>query len=1041
MLYESVQWNFTGWIFGWHKETGKIVAKFAMEGGREKSAIGGGVWMSGGGLASDNPGRMFFATGNGYASQLADDPVPGRFPPTALEEAVVNMAINDDGSLTPVDFFMPWEKRDLDAMDKDLGTSGFVLLDPTTFSTALVKRIGCVAGKTGKLYFLNLEDLGGYQMGPGRRDKVLQTVQMAAPVFSSAGSYPLEGGYVYITPVGKETVAYKFGKDASGMPVFTEAGKTLRTAAGRQGVGHGTVTSLNGEPGSGVLWITDVEGVNICAYEAVPKEGVLRLLLMLNNPGQSKFSRPTFGDGRVYLTTTSGFVTALGSPVNMPFNCSAPYDAGTVQIGDQTTTEIVCITKIPLEVNTISLDSTTHFSLSLPIPLPAAFTQEAALKFKIVFKPSTVGPLGATVNIRTTNGGVQTYAVNTPVVIRGIAKSLAPILVIQPNVLSFGEIITGSNEFTTLDFALENVGEGAMTVQSYRWSTEAPKGPFIDGLAPIPDVSGIYNIGPFMVTGLPKIGGKVNGNDRALVSVKFAPTKDGYFKLYLVIQTTGGTENVGAFGTAGSAPQAYFEWQDPNGKWIPYADGQVFSFGNVFLGAQEVRTMRLTNKGGTTLTTTISKPPVSGPLAALNGLGSLAEGSQLPPGKFEEAQLVCAPPKGQVNKDPLVLTAIWTFNNNDPMMGKKVIHFSCSGISPQVGPLQPGGRGRYRYIGCFRDADPIRRMDTQLYYSTDNTNGLCMTDCDARGYIFAATQYEGECWCGMKPALTIVPDITCGYLCRGNYTEYCGGDGAYMSVFADEKRYSPGGGVTSTAIISITTSSTQGIKTSSTVSPTSTSTPRPNFNYLGCVNEPTSGNSRALAKASYFSLSMTPKSCQDFCTTQGFPLSGTEYATECYCDSKLSSGSSLGGSSACTMPCGGDPMLICGGPSALSVYNNTALTPPREPGVVQNVGVYTHIGCYAEGSSGRALAGPVAISSTNMSVPFCISFCQAATVAGFKYAGIEYGVECYCGDKIENGAVKLGATLTGIGCDMTCPGDKWTYCGGAARLNVYSRED
>lgn len=82
-----VQYNFTGWIIGWHGTTGKIVEAFATEGGPE-NAKGGGVWMSGGGLAQDTSGRMFFATGNGYASQLHGIPVPGRQPPTALEEAV-----------------------------------------------------------------------------------------------------------------------------------------------------------------------------------------------------------------------------------------------------------------------------------------------------------------------------------------------------------------------------------------------------------------------------------------------------------------------------------------------------------------------------------------------------------------------------------------------------------------------------------------------------------------------------------------------------------------------------------------------------------------------------------------------------------------------------------------------------------------------------------------------------------------------------------------------------------------------------------------
>ena len=1033
-----MQWNFTGWIVGWHKESGEIVAKYAMEGGTERSGIGGGIWMSGGGISSDNPGRMFFATGNGYASQLADDPVPGRSPPTALEEAVVNMAINDDGSVVPVDFFMPWEKRDLDAMDKDLGTSGFVLLDPATFGTDSVRRIGCVAGKTGKLYFLNLEDLGGYQMGPDRKDKVLQTVQMSAPVFASAGSYPLEGGYVYVSPVGKETVAFRFGKTADGMPVFTQAGLTTHSAAGRQGVGHGTVTSMNGEPGTGILWLVDVEGVNVRAYGAVPEDGKLPTLLMVNNPGQSKFSRPTFGNGKVYLTTTSGVITALGSPVNMPLNCSSPYDAGTALIGNQTTTEITCVSKIPLTINAIDLDSATHFSL-LDVPtLPAQLVQGATFKFKAVFKPTAVGPLSTTMNIRTANGGGQPYAINTPIVIRGTARSLAPILVIEPNVLSFGEIITGSNETGTLDFGLQNTGEGELTVRSYKWSTQDPDGPYLDGdAAPVPAADGSYTVGPFQLRGLPAIGGKVPGNDRALASVRFAPTQDGYFKLYLVIATDGGTKNVGAFGTAGAAPVAFFEWKTKSGEWIPYLEGTPFKFEDVLLGSQDVMTMRLTNKGGTTLTTTISKPPVTGPLAALNGLGSIAEGSQLSPGESEEAQLVCAPPKGQVNKDPLPLEAIWTINNNDPVMGKQVIHFSCSGISVQLGPLQSDGSGRYRYVGCYKDADPQRRMDELLYYSQENENGKCMNDCFAKGYIFAATQYEGECWCGNKPAVQLFPDTTCQYLCRGDFRQYCGGDGAYMSMFADEEKWNPGNPPASSSTITATSTTTRtasvplatGTTTTTTTSSTTTPTLRPEYVYLGCANE--GNNGRALAKDGYASSDMTTDTCQDYCTTKGYPLSGTEYSQECFCGNTLEHGSVLGGSTACVMPCGGNPNLICGGPSALSVYNNTARALPREPGEVPNVEEYLSIGCWTEGTTGRALAG-ASIVLSNMTVEYCVGYCSAA---GFAYAGLEYSAECHCGQTIGNGAMKATE-----GCNMLCAGDKFAFCGGVGRLNVYAKD-
>ena len=67
--------------------------------------------MSGGGLAYDGYGSMYFATGNGYASQLkaTGNTVPGRTPPTSLEEAAVNAKINIDGTLTIIDFFMPMD--------------------------------------------------------------------------------------------------------------------------------------------------------------------------------------------------------------------------------------------------------------------------------------------------------------------------------------------------------------------------------------------------------------------------------------------------------------------------------------------------------------------------------------------------------------------------------------------------------------------------------------------------------------------------------------------------------------------------------------------------------------------------------------------------------------------------------------------------------------------------------------------------------------------------------------------------------------------
>lgn len=193
-----VQYNFTGWIMGWDKTSGKIVEKWATQGdGVPNDVKGGGVWMSGGGLASDDAGSMFFATGNGYASQLSTIPVSGFQPPTSMEEAACHMTINSDGTLSLMDFFMPYEKQELDGADKDLGTSPLELL-PSQFSCGDVKRIGVVTGKSGKTYWLNLDNLGGYRNGPNNKDKVIQVFQNENSVYAGAGVYPLEGGYIYI---------------------------------------------------------------------------------------------------------------------------------------------------------------------------------------------------------------------------------------------------------------------------------------------------------------------------------------------------------------------------------------------------------------------------------------------------------------------------------------------------------------------------------------------------------------------------------------------------------------------------------------------------------------------------------------------------------------------------------------------------------------------------------------------------------------------------------------------------------------------------
>jgi len=112
--------------------------------------------------------------------------------------------------------------------------------------------------------------LGGYKLGAGQVDGNLQTIATGTnSVFGAAGSYPLEGGYIYFTPVGDATIAYAFQKNANGVPEFVQAGQSNEISAGRVGVGVPTVTSLNGQAGTGIVWMTDPDvGIRAVSFQS-----------------------------------------------------------------------------------------------------------------------------------------------------------------------------------------------------------------------------------------------------------------------------------------------------------------------------------------------------------------------------------------------------------------------------------------------------------------------------------------------------------------------------------------------------------------------------------------------------------------------------------------------------------------------------------------------------------------------------------------------------------------------------------------------------
>lgn len=118
---------------------------------------------------------------------------------------------------------------------------------------------------------------------------------------------------MYFTPIGFPTVAYKMGTDPNGAPLFTLAGSSVASGAGRVGIGIPTITTFKGQAGTGIVWVTDPQ-TGLLAFNAVPVNNQLVALTLPPTGGLAKFIRPAFGDGRVYISDSKGVVTCLGSP-------------------------------------------------------------------------------------------------------------------------------------------------------------------------------------------------------------------------------------------------------------------------------------------------------------------------------------------------------------------------------------------------------------------------------------------------------------------------------------------------------------------------------------------------------------------------------------------------------------------------------------------------------------------------------------------------------------------------------------------------------
>ena len=595
---------------------------------------GGGIWQAGAGLASDGPGSLLFATGNGFGDNATPGPlgqIPGSTPPGGLSESIVRLSLQADGTLAASDFFTPSLADQLDNSDADFASGGPVVL-PNSFGTLKAPKLLSVVGKEGIVYTLDRDSLGGFAMGLGGTDQAVDKGPTRAGVWGKPSIFGGDGGWMYVvTSNGLDS--YRRQVDSTGIPHMG----FCATTNGPVGLGSSpaVVTSNSAKAGSALVWVLtmgyrDGWGTELRVYDGSPICGRDMQPLKSWAVGQgTRYSPPGVGDGRIYVGNLEGKVIGFGTPAPVTLGIDSS-SIGVTTAGHALKGSVTLRAyRDGITVRSLGLDSAAGFTLDTPKPvLPLTLNAGDTLSVPISFTSSAVGNRGANLRV-TTPDGVSTFAITAR------NRAIGPYLGVVSKLMEFGPVVV--NGTARASVTLSNQGSEPLTVSK----VQLPSG-FMK--------LGFNAAAPFTIP--------VDGS--RTLELLWTPRKVGSLTGKIAF-TTNGNEATTArlLSVTGSAAVA--------GRLSLSQTG--VAFGRVKRGASVRKTVAFKNTGGVPITLTKFKQPASGGFSVGS---SLNEGSRILPGKTITLSVYFAPTEVGSASAQLYITA------NDGL-GPRVISLSGTG--------------------------------------------------------------------------------------------------------------------------------------------------------------------------------------------------------------------------------------------------------------------------------------------------------------------------------------------------------------------------
>ncbi len=270
-----------GWVMAYAENTLQQVGAFDASPNVKASA----VWLSGGGIAGDGQGNIYFSTGDG----LFDGPGGTHFGDSVLELS------QGDSVLNLVSSFTPYNQKYFQEHDLDVSSGLVQLLPEQPDGSNFVLAID----KNGTAYLLNQNNLGGYDVAGDFQIPQELDVPVLGQVHAGLTYW---NNNIYIAAYDTPVMAYSFANDQISLQPTSQTGAI-------KGHPQGGIVSANGTQ-NGIFWfVICVEGNNLYAYNAnnlATEYYDSSMVASRDKLGEMvHFGMPVVANGKVYVNGTT----------------------------------------------------------------------------------------------------------------------------------------------------------------------------------------------------------------------------------------------------------------------------------------------------------------------------------------------------------------------------------------------------------------------------------------------------------------------------------------------------------------------------------------------------------------------------------------------------------------------------------------------------------------------------------------------------------------------------------------------------------------